>query len=136
GEALEVIRVLEPSAERSRLCIEVSLDCAGIKQRPQGIRLHERERLRIYVNSGFPWSPPSVYVNHHDWAGTAHVQWGNYLCLYASSASEWQAEDGMFGFLDRLELWLRRAAVGELDPAGAPLHPPAVYTSGKAPRLV
>jgi hypothetical protein len=42
----------------------------------------------------------------------------------------------MSGFLERLKLWLTRAAVGELDPAGAPLHPPAAYASGAAPRLV
>jgi integrative and conjugative element protein (TIGR02256 family) len=136
GDALEIIRVLEPNEERSRLCVEVSLDCAGIAHRPQGVRVHERERLRIYVNSGFPWSPLSVYVNHLDWAGTPHVQWGNYLCLYASSTSEWRPEDGVFGLLDRLALWLGKAAVGELDPADAPLHPPVAYPSGAAPRLV
>jgi len=136
GDAFEIIKVLEPDEERPRLCVEVSLDCAGIEQRPPGIRVHERERLRIYISSGFPWSPPSVYVNHRDWAGTPHVQWGNFLCLYASSTSEWRSEDGMFGLLDRLALWLRKAAVGELDPAGAPLHPPVAYPSGKAPLLV
>ena len=136
GGALEIIKVREPDEERPRLCVEVSLDCAGIEHRPPGIRVHERERLRIYISSGFPWSPPSVYVNHRDWAGTPHVQWGNFLCLYASSTSEWRSEDGMFGLLDRLALWLRKAAVGELDPAGAPLHPPVAYPSGKAPLLV
>lgn len=136
GDALEIIKVLEPDEKRPRLCVEVSLDCAGIEHRPPGIRVHERERLRIYISSGFPWSPPSVYVSHRDWAGTPHVQWGNSLCLYASSTSEWRSEDGMFGLLDRLTLWLRKAAVGELDPAGAPLHPPVAYPSGKAPLLV
>jgi len=33
----------------------------------------------------------------------------------------------MFGFLDRLDDWLRLGALGELDPAGAPLHPPVAY---------
>lgn len=42
----------------------------------------------------------------------------------------------MFGLLERLDLWLHRAAVGELDPADAPLHPPVAYPSGSAPRLV
>jgi predicted acylesterase/phospholipase RssA/predicted ThiF/HesA family dinucleotide-utilizing enzyme/proteasome lid subunit RPN8/RPN11 len=36
----------------------------------------------------------------------------------------------MFGFTDRLVDWIRKAAVDQLDPEGAPLHPPAVYVSG------
>jgi len=133
GEGLEIVDVRE--REGDLLLLEVSLDCGGFEHRSPGIRLHERERLTIIVTPQFPWDYPSVWASHRDWAGTPHVQWGRSLCLYQASA-EWQAEDGMFGFFDRLELWLRRAAVGELDPAGAPLHPPAVYTSGKAPRLV
>jgi integrative and conjugative element protein (TIGR02256 family) len=133
GEGLEVVDSREIDGDL--LLLEVSLDCGGFEHRPPGIRLHERERLKIIVGPGFPWGAPSVWATHSDWAGTPHVQWGRSLCLYQASA-EWQAEDGMFGFLDRLELWLRRAAVGELDPAGAPLHPPAVYASGKAPRLI
>ncbi len=133
GEGLEIVDTRE--REGDLLVLEVSLDCGGFEHRSPGIRLHERERLTIIVTSEFPWDYPSVWASHRDWAGTAHVQWGRYLCLY-QAAAEWQAEEGMFGFFDRLELWLRRAAIGELDPVGAPLHPPAVYTSGKAPRLV
>jgi predicted acylesterase/phospholipase RssA/proteasome lid subunit RPN8/RPN11 len=33
----------------------------------------------------------------------------------------------MYGFLQRLSLWLSRAAAGELDPDDAPLHPPVIY---------
>ena len=33
----------------------------------------------------------------------------------------------MFGFLDRVDLWLIRGAAGQLDPVGAPLHPPVAY---------
>jgi integrative and conjugative element protein (TIGR02256 family) len=36
----------------------------------------------------------------------------------------------MFGFLTRLEQWFRQGAVGQLDPVGAPLHPPVAYASG------
>jgi hypothetical protein len=32
----------------------------------------------------------------------------------------------MFGFVGRLRYWLEKAALGELDPIGGPLHPPAV----------
>jgi integrative and conjugative element protein (TIGR02256 family) len=135
GEGLEIVSMRELDGDLDLLLLEVSLDCGGFEHRSPGIRLHERERLKIVVGPKFPWNEPSVWATHNDWAGTPHVQWSRSLCLYQASA-EWRAEDGLFGFLDRLELWLRRAAVGELDPAGAPLHPPAVYTSGKAPRLV
>ena len=136
-QALEIVAVREPEEEnRARLCVEVSLDCSTIERRPPGIRLRQRERLRIYVDPDFPWDHPAVYATHRDWAGTPHVQWGSYLCLYAAPTVEWQPHDGMFGFLERLELWFRRASVGELDPAGAPLHPPVAYPTGAAPRLV
>ncbi len=135
-DALEIVEVHEPGEDGPRLRVEISLDCQGIEQRQPGVRLHERERLRIYVDPGFPWDDPSVYVSHTNWAGTPHVFWGNYLCLYQAPAVEWQPHDGMFGLLQRLELWLKRAAVSELDPAGAPLHPPFFVSSGSAPMLV
>jgi predicted acylesterase/phospholipase RssA/proteasome lid subunit RPN8/RPN11 len=135
GEGLEIVSVREPKNDSDLLLFDVSLDCGGFEHRSPGIRLHERERLTIIVTPEFPWDYPSAWASHRDWAGTPHVQWGRFLCLYQASA-EWQAERGVVGFFERLELWLRRAAVGELDPAGAPLHPPAVSTSGKAPRLV
>jgi predicted acylesterase/phospholipase RssA/molybdopterin/thiamine biosynthesis adenylyltransferase/proteasome lid subunit RPN8/RPN11 len=135
-QALEIISVREPDGEWRWLTVEISLDCSTIQHRPPGIRPRQRERLRIYVDPGFPWDHPAVHSAHGDWAGTPHVQWGSSLCLYAAPTVEWQPHGGMFGFLKRLELWLRRAAVGELDPADAPLHPPVTYSSGDAPRLV
>lgn len=134
--ALEIVDVRAPDEDRARLQVEVSLDCSGIRHRSPGIRLRQRERLRIYVDPDFPWDYPAVYATHSDWAGAPHVQWGSFLCLYQAPAVEWQPHDGMFGFLERLDLWLTRAAVGELDPAGAPLHPPAVLSTGAAPRLI
>ena len=49
------------------------------------------------------------------------------MCLYQSPATEWDPNDGMFGFLVRLDDWLTQAAANELDPTGAPLHPPVAY---------
>ena len=42
---------------------------------------------------------------------------------------EWDASDGMFGYLTRLVAWIDNAAAGTLDPDGAPLHPPVAYSS-------
>ncbi len=70
------------------------------------------------------------------WKGTPHVQWGNSLCLYQSIEAEWNPSDGMYGFLERLLVWLEAAAKGELDPIGAPVHPPVTYTSSGIPMFV
>lgn len=135
GEGLEVLGEYDPDKEGRAILVEVSLDCGGFEHRAEGIRVRGRERFELLIASDFPWSAPSAFTPHKRWAGSPHVQWGNHLCTY-QTAAEWRAEDGMFGFLERLELWLRRAALGELDPIGAPLHPPAVYPSGDAPSLV
>ena len=135
-EALEIVAVREPEDDFRWLRIEISLDCSGIAHRPPGIRVRQRERLRLNIDPDFPWDHPAVHATHRDWAGTPHVQWSTSLCLYAAPTVEWQPHDGMFGLLERLNLWLRQAAIGELDPAGAPLHPPVAFPSGDAPRLV
>ena len=51
-----------------------------------------------------------------------------FLCLYQSPATEWDSSDGLYGFFQRVEVWLRHAAVGELNPTGQPLHPPATMS--------
>lgn len=135
GDGLEILSVREPGTEGERLVVEVSLDCGGFEHRDGGIVLRQRERVEIFVAADFPWAAPSVYSVHKRWSGSPHVQWARFLCLY-QSRSEWRPEDGMFGLLGRLETWLRQACLGELDPDGAPLHPPAVYVSGEAPTLV
>jgi predicted acylesterase/phospholipase RssA len=127
--ALEIVDVRLPDSN-DWLRIDISVDCRGVEHRPSGLRLRERERLRVLVDPSFPFEAPSVLAVHGRWAGAAHVQWGISLCLYAAAAVEWNPSDGMFGFLDRLWLWLEKASAGELDPADAPLHPPVVYVSG------
>jgi predicted acylesterase/phospholipase RssA len=124
--------ITEPTAEDPRLSVEASIACGAIDQREGGIRLHGRERFLIRVPADFPFAQPSVWSTHRRWAGTAHVHWGRLLCLYQAS-SEWDAAQGMRGYLDRLWLWLTKAAAGELDPDDAPLHPPVIYgQTGKA----
>jgi integrative and conjugative element protein (TIGR02256 family) len=70
-----------------------------------------------------------MHFAHARYAGQPHVQWGSHACLYQAPETEWQPDDGMFGFMRRVFDWLGAAASGELDPAGLPLHPPAVYAS-------
>ena len=42
----------------------------------------------------------------------------------------------MFGFIERLYLWVKRAAVNQLDQTGAPLHPPVAYIKNSSTPLV
>jgi integrative and conjugative element protein (TIGR02256 family) len=118
------------------LGIMISLDCAATPHAPGGLRLRRRERFTVYVPPGFPFDLPVVTVPHHRWAGTAHVQWGIQLCLYAAPSIEWVPSDGMFGLIGRLTMWLERAALGELDPDELPLHPPVAYALGDAGVIV
>ena len=129
--AVEIVAVREPQGDGEALRIELSLDCRGVKHQPTGLRLRDRERFIVLIDAGFPFEYPSVLVMHQRWAGAPHVQFGVSLCLYAAPSVEWQPGDGMYGFVDRLWIWLNKAAVGELDPDDAPLHPPVAYPSGR-----
>jgi len=131
--AIEILRIGHP-VPSGGLPILVSVGTAeaaeGVSSAtgPRG-SIRARERFLIDVPRGFPFVPPRVYTTHDRFAGLPHVQWRRHLCLYISPTTEWQPADGMFGFLDRVLLWVARAAEGTLDPAGEPLHPPVAYGS-------
>lgn len=127
GGDLEVLRVQPPTEERRALIVEIALSCRDMPRRQEGLRLRDRERFLVWIPVDFPFAIPSVLVPHVRFAGSPHVQWRCQLCLYQSPSTEWSAQDGMFGFVERLDYWLRRAAMGELDPVGGPLHPPVAY---------
>jgi integrative and conjugative element protein (TIGR02256 family) len=117
----------------------VSMACDHIEHAPKkaGLRLMARERFKISIPSGFPFEAPHAWSMHKRFAGHPHVQWGDSLCLYQASATEWHANDGMFGFIDRLNMFLQFGAAGELNPVGAPLHPPAAFArDGVTPAVV
>jgi hypothetical protein len=107
----------------------ISMDTSGLEQGENGITVRARERFKVVIPNGFPFEHPSVFSVHTRWAGTPHVQWGSYLCLYAAPSIEWDPSDGIRGFIGRLSEWVERAVAGTLDPDGQPLHPPAVYSS-------
>ena len=137
---LEIVDIGEPSAENPRMWARISLDCAGTEHDPSGIQLHERERISIGIDPDFPFDSPATWVRHGRWAGTPHVQWRRFLCLYAAPAVEWNPAGAMYSYVERLFQWLERAAAGTLDPEGAPLHPPptpppALRSSSRAPTL-
>lgn len=113
----------------------ISLNTSGIPRGP-GVRVRARERFRITVPAAFPFQPPSVRSTHRRWRNSSHVHWGDLLCLYAAPSVEWDPGEGMRGFVERLLSWIERAAAGELDPEGQPLHPPVTYLRARTGQLV
>lgn len=116
--------------------ITISLDARHIAHSIGGIRLKPREIFTVIVPAEYPFAHPSILVPHRRWAGTAHVQWGSVLCIYAAPSVEWNPSEGMRGLIERLVSWLERAATGSLDPEGQPLHPPVAYATATAGSLV
>lgn len=128
-DAVEVLRGPYRSTIGQAVVIDIALDCTGHARALAGLPLRARETFSLEISPEFPFTIPQVSVPHTRWAGTAHVQWQKIICLYAAPLVEWLPADGMRGLLDRLILWLRRAAMDELDPEGQPLHPPVAYAS-------
>lgn len=126
---LEVLSMAVPQAEGDPLRVTVSVACGSYRKIDGGLPLRDRERLLLVILAGFPFKIPWVYSTHRRFAGSPHVQWGSYLCLYLAPDSEWDPSDGILGLLDRLDELLRLGALGALDPIGGPMHPPVAYTA-------
>lgn len=128
-DTIDIVDVKPPAGQGLSLVIRVSIDTSGYAYEDGGFDYRRREPLNIFVSPHFPVEPPRVYFAHKRFLGRAHVQWGDYLCLYQATDVEWASQDGMFGLIKRLDDWLRDAARNQLDPEDAPLHPPVEYTS-------
>jgi len=131
GSQLKIDYIQEPTDEGDYLLVEVSFRCDHYKYAPGGLPYKKRETVRIYISSQFPYVIPSIWVPHTRFDGFSHVQWRRHLCLYQSPDTEWRLEAGMFGLMRRIDSWFKDAALNQLDPDRAPLHPPAVYISSK-----
>jgi integrative and conjugative element protein (TIGR02256 family) len=130
------LRILDYHADASYLWVQVSVDCSNLTKQAGGLRLKAREAFTIGIPPRFPLSIPVVYTPHERWAGTPHVQWKRWLCLYRSPQIEWDPADGIMGYMGRLVLWLERVAVGQLDALGEPLHPPVAYAGSETGLVV
>ena len=119
---------VEGGARRSSGQFVISLGFDGHERVEDGLRVRARERFLLAVPPTFPYERPSVCTPHRRFAGFPHVQWARSLCLYASSA-DWRPQDGMYGLIERLDKWIRDAALNRLDPDDAPLHPPVAYAT-------
>ncbi len=93
--------------------------------------MRPRERLILQIPQGFPLDYPGVDAAHKRFADSAHVQWGSHLCIYRAPDIEWVPSDGMYGFIERLNDWLKAGALNQLDPDGEPLHPPVAYPTSQ-----
>jgi integrative and conjugative element protein (TIGR02256 family) len=132
GGSIEVLATRDTKGGR---WFTISMDTSGLPA-GAGIRVRDRERFRVLVGRRYPHRHPGVWVPHRRWAGSPHVQWGSYLCLYAAPSVEWVPSDGMNGFIERLSTWVVRATEGTLDPDGQPLHPPVAYPTAGAGAVV
>lgn len=111
------------------LTIHFSVSCRNMERAEGGLPLHDRERFFMHIAPDYPFSVPELHSAHQRFAGFPHVQFMDQLCLYQSPSTEWNPAEGMIGFVERLDLWLRQGALGQLDPIGAPIHPPVAYTT-------
>ena len=121
---VQLHRAVPPDGAHGFFYISIRFD--GLRRTDSGLRIRAREQFVVAVPPTFPYHHPIVWTPHRRFAGFAHVQWLRHLCLYASSA-DWRPEDGMYGFISRLDAWIRDAAIDNLDPDDAPLHPPMAY---------
>lgn len=126
--ALEVLELAAASKSKGYIWIRLSLETKDYRT-GNGLAFRDRERISLHLHPDFPFKKPDIYFTHKRFIGTPHVQWGNSICLYQSVETEYDPADGMFGFFDRVEHWMRAAGKGELDPDDAPLHPPVTYTT-------
>lgn len=121
---LEVFEILRPQDTSESLRLVITLFCGSYKKVANGLPLKTRERLTISVSPDFPFQVPEVNATDDRFADFPHVQWKTKFCIYQSPVTEWDCSEGMFGFVERLELWLSRGALGEWETDGEALHPP------------
>jgi len=118
------------------LIVKIELRIGPIDKVEGGLCFHERETFTLRIPSEFPFQYPQIEISHRRFSGFPHVIWGRWLCLYKSLA-QWNPEDGMYGFFDRLYEWIGRAAINNMDPVDGNLEPPHHLTAmGELPFVI
>ncbi|MGD9157729.1 MAG: ThiF family adenylyltransferase [Desulfobacteraceae bacterium] len=102
----------------------VSIRMGLMEKKDDGLQLMDREEFIVGIPPDFPFDCPWINVPHDRFAGFPHVIWKKTLCLYQSKEIEWNPSDGLYGFFDRLKLWLGKASINDMDPIDGPLEPP------------
>lgn len=127
AESFEVLQIDDSEQAGGAIRLVVSIDCSRFPRVEGGVPFRRRERFRMSIPATFPLARPDLHFAHKRYADFPHVQWGDSICLYQAPEVEWVPGQGMFGFMERVDEWLRAAAASELDPTGMPLHPPVAY---------
>src|SRR3984957_19669147 len=117
----------KPAEMGDRIVASISLRVGPLDKSPGGLEFREREEFQLLIPPCLPSDAPSLIVKHHRFAGFPHVCWSTTLCLYQSKI-EWNPADGLYGYFDRLALWIARAAHNDMDPVEGPLEPPHFVT--------
>ena len=125
---VRIIKVEGGTDPGNPLAAHITLDCSRHERVEGGLRLRDREGITLWIPADFPFNPPEAFTAHTRFHGFSHVQWGHWLCLYASLDTQWNPSRGMFGFMAQLDEWLRHGARNELDHPEGPLHPPIAYS--------
>jgi proteasome lid subunit RPN8/RPN11 len=133
--ALEVLEVIGDLKSEGYVWVRLSLETKNYRT-GKGLAFRDRERISLHIHPDFPFKKPDIWFRHTRFSGTPHVQWGSSICLYQSAETEYDPSDGMFGFFDRVEQWMRAAGEGDLDPNDAALHPPIAYTTSSTTFVV
>lgn len=120
----EIVSVKEAAFDPAWVEVNFSFFCGNIERAEGGLPLHQRERLDLLIPPDFPYKKPTVVAPHTRFAGFPHVLWKHFFCLYQSPSTEWDPGDGMYGFVKRLDEWLRKGALGEWGVVGEAIHPP------------
>ena len=106
---------------------EISIRFDGLKCVEDGLPVRAREPFRVIVPPTFPFQP-SLQSRHRTFASLVSITYcGGSTPAYTGVPADWRPEDGMYGFIKRLDAWVRDAALNNLDPDDAPLHPPVEY---------
>jgi hypothetical protein len=92
----------QPSRIEGYISVHLSLETKDYRT-GNGLAFRDRERISLHVHPDFPFKKPDINFTHTRFIGTPHVQWGNSICLYQSSETEYDPSDGMFGFFDRVD---------------------------------
>jgi integrative and conjugative element protein (TIGR02256 family) len=134
--SLEVLDVADAAYGSSSIQVELLLDCSEKQTTVSGVQLKRKELFVVVIPSDFPYDRPATSTRHTRFAGLPHVQFMRHLCLYQAPNTEWNVDDGMFGYIERLNIWLDHASTGQLNPSGEALHPPVAYPASDTPRTI
>lgn len=128
--------VTEPAVRDGWLVVVVSIRMGAMETCDGGLEFREREEFILWVPADFPFERPSLSVAHIRFAGFPNVIWSRGICLYRQDA-DWNPRGGLYGFFEKLRLWLAKAAINDTDPLDVPLEPPHHVTdSSQAPFII